>query len=448
MFASAAALAFACLLCGCFIDIDFGGTGYQCTDGVCPTGFTCINEMCVENGGGDDGGTGTDAGGDAGNPASCGGAAALGYSFDGDLLWAETEQSGGATVTQTGGKLEIVLPAAPTGQAQGSFYSHMNFDLRGDALWLQIPQMVNTATTANVEFVITGDWSGYAEFIQSEGTLFMNAWEGGTAVSSASLPYDPDQHRWWRFREEGGMLYWDTSHDGGQWTNRHAYTAPAYAARAGLWFSAYSSAADGGTVLVDNLNGGSAPREPWCAMTNFSDDFADEDEGYDWRGWDTNCVRRMRNGTISFTPDADLVADCGYEMLTAWDLTGSSAHIEVPEVVTATDATTWFAVHDYNDRNASINIQNGEVGLWLCAASCNQVKTFTYSATDHRWLRISESSGELIWSTSPDGASWTEQHRQSHNLTVTQMSVSLGVSMPSGAPSPGQSVFDNYNVTP
>lgn len=35
--------------------------------------------------------------------------------------------------------------------------------------------------------------------------------------------------------------------------------------------------------------------------------------------------------------------------------------------------------------------------------------TLTYSATTHRWLRITHTGANIVWATSPDGLTWTTQ---------------------------------------
>jgi hypothetical protein len=40
-------------------------------------------------------------------------------------------------------------------------------------------------------------------------------------VGLSVIPYSPTNHKYWKFREEEGILYWDVSADGGTWTNLH-----------------------------------------------------------------------------------------------------------------------------------------------------------------------------------------------------------------------------------
>ena len=39
-------------------------------------------------------------------------------------------------------------------------------------------------------------------------------------------PYDPAEFRWWRFRDDGGTVHWETSPDGVNWASRGTHASP------------------------------------------------------------------------------------------------------------------------------------------------------------------------------------------------------------------------------
>jgi hypothetical protein len=437
-------------LTACKVSVDYSGTSYQCPDGVtCPPGYTCQNMVCVLDP--LDAGTGPDSigGGDGAVPRSCGHASAIADDFDGQISWAVMESADGATVETSGGRAVLTLPANATGSPEATIHSHMRFDVRGDSVTLDMPQMVNTSTDAAAEIVLTATWRDYVEFYQQNGTLWLKSWAGGSQQTAISLPYNPTAHRWIRYREDGGTLYWETSPDGETWNTQHTIQTPDYIARSNLWISVYTSSGeiDSGALEVESVNGGGTPSQGWCPATDFTDDFDDNDRGLDWNYWDTNCVAAIQSGRVRFAPDSDLTADCGFELTTAWDLRGESIHIEIPQVVTATDATTYFSITDYNGSQASFNIQNGGLGLWLCDPNCS-MSAITYSPTDHRWLRYRDDGGELLFETSPDGTNWTERLRRTPGFGLGQISVTMGVAAPTASSAPGETLIDNYNVVP
>ncbi|MEV8354618.1 hypothetical protein ACFVTT_38690 [Streptomyces niveus] len=98
----------------------------------------------------------------------------------------------------------------------------------------------------------------------------------------------------------------------------------------------------------------------------------------------------------------------------AWTLAGSTATIRlvrVPAVNGSSAAAARFMVNSttsgtragftYNAVTGSLRLVS-EVGFADGAAV-----TLTYSARDHRWLRLREAAGTLYWETSSDGYNWT-----------------------------------------
>lgn len=67
-----------------------------------------------------------------------------------------------------------------------------------------------------------------------------------------------------------------------------------------------------------------------------------------------------------------------------------------------------------------------------------QLHSGTYSPTNHRWLRMRESSGTVMWDTSPDGVTWSTWYSSSYAVG-TAWSIALN-----GA----GTIFDNVNNAP
>jgi hypothetical protein len=73
--------------------------------------------------------------------------------------------------------------------------------------------------------------------------------------------------------------------------------------------------------------------------------------------------------------------------------------------------------------------------------------TVTYNATNHRWLKISESAGTITFSTSPTGRTWTPVWTTTAGgLTLSGMYVALQTGSDTGTP--GSATFDNINLPP
>src|SRR5207253_1102027 len=90
------------------------------------------------------------------------------------------------------------------------------FDLTGSAVTALHVQSVNVATPAFATLRLEAPGGHYAEFFQQGGQLSF-AFDG---MNQGTTPYVPATHKWWRFRELGGGLLWETSADGSAFTIR------------------------------------------------------------------------------------------------------------------------------------------------------------------------------------------------------------------------------------
>ena len=55
--------------------------------------------------------------------------------------------------------------------------------------------------------------------------FFTRLFDTWVAVAS-DTPYDPVAHRWWRFRADAGVLYWETAPDAVTWTTWASVPTP------------------------------------------------------------------------------------------------------------------------------------------------------------------------------------------------------------------------------
>jgi hypothetical protein len=72
-----------------------------------------------------------------------------------------------------------------------------------------------------------------------------------------SVLYDPAQHAWWRIRESGGTLFWETAPDGKAWVVQAQLSALPFAIDVldvDVMSGTYQSQASPGQSHFDNLN--------------------------------------------------------------------------------------------------------------------------------------------------------------------------------------------------
>lgn len=139
--------------------------------------------------------------------------------------------------------------------------------------------------------------------------------------------------------------------------------------------------------------------------------------------------------------------------LTTYDLTGSAVRVEIPVHPTGPSYTNTYI--QLTNTGAVGGTTNGtlfqfenttiSVAQYLNGAY-STVTSGTYSATNHRWLRIRESGGSLIFDVSPDGVTWTQFHSYAAPFPINSLYVELGAGGPPTS-SPSAAQFDNLNST-
>jgi hypothetical protein len=99
------------------------------------------------------------------------------------------------------------------------------------------------------------------EFTYTNGALLARRWNAGTGTTLAAATYNPANHRWWRIRESGGTVFWETGPDGSTWPTT-VYSAASStltgvnlaSLRVELGAGFYGTEPNPGVALWDNAN--------------------------------------------------------------------------------------------------------------------------------------------------------------------------------------------------
>lgn len=158
----------------------------------------------------------------------------------------------GANPSISSGRLAIT----PTGAYPG-IYSSVQYDLTSSFIMVQLVQAPNVGNGTSSAIMNVQVSAGNSEQILVEGSsLIFRETVSGTN-SDTSVAYSAVTHAWLRIREAAGTIYWDTSPDAINWTNRRSKargiaspTSVAINLVAGYWGTEPSP----GTVLFDNFN--------------------------------------------------------------------------------------------------------------------------------------------------------------------------------------------------
>src|SRR5512139_3874531 len=122
----------------------------------------------------------------------------------------------------------------------------------------QRPNVGNGTTDLYLEVYVAEQNSAYMQV--QDSSLYFGETVNNTP-NTTSVTYNATDHRWWRIRESAGTIYWDTSPDGNNWTNRRNKAVGLYYGRTKYRFLCgyYGTEPDPGVAIIDNFNVHVAP---------------------------------------------------------------------------------------------------------------------------------------------------------------------------------------------
>lgn len=360
----------------------------------------------------------------------------------------------GTTIAETGGRLQLTL-AASSPSAYLAYYTRRRYDLRDSRLFVEVPQVAATGTTAQAYLQARLDPNNDVEVLEEGGRIYARKEIGGTIMSIASVTYDATLHRWWQIREAAGTTYWETSANGTTWTElaSQANPIPLDAIEVQTGAGTYQSVVAPGAVHYDNLNGGGTPTGLFCPIAGHKDDFNDgTSTDRKWLGnYSTGgCVASESGGGALLSPAVSVVSECGFISSTLYDLTDSSLTVEVPALGTAPALYAFFEVFGLGGTNKLTIVEQN--GILSFEQTLNSVATthatVTYVPATHRWWRIREQAGTTYWETATDGKTWTIRVQRPTPFPPRAVAIGFGAGTSSGVLVPGTARFDNVNLPP
>jgi hypothetical protein len=168
-------------------------------------------------------------------------------------LWGLYEIS--ATAMETNQQAVVSIPGTPAKFA--GFVSKFAYSLLGCHGSIEVVKAPQHPFTV-VHLSFSPDPSSgadLAEVRQIDNTLAFSLWTGGVPTKDCVIPYLPSAHRFWRLREAGGYLLWETAGDGKTWTVKRREKTPAFASSVRVDFGVIPLAADqAGVGIFDNFN--------------------------------------------------------------------------------------------------------------------------------------------------------------------------------------------------
>ena len=141
-------------------------------------------------------------------------------------LWSASNSSDGTSISYATSGVTMALPASSTSATYANLTSQVDWDFTYSSAVLHVTGVTSAATNAYNYLSVESDSNNYVQWSESGGTLTAYYYVAGVQTSAGSVTYSPGTHAWWRIRESGGTVYWDTSPDRQNWTNRASIANP------------------------------------------------------------------------------------------------------------------------------------------------------------------------------------------------------------------------------
>lgn len=149
----------------------------------------------------------------------------------------------------------LSVTANTTASGYYGIASKARYELKDNALFVEVPQTTTPGTTAETQFIAEPNESNKIVIGVTGNSLHLRH-RVDDVNSDVFIPYDAAAMRWWQIREADGTVYLETSPDGLTWTTRRSFakafslTSLEVILQAGTW----QTVPNAGIARFDNLN--------------------------------------------------------------------------------------------------------------------------------------------------------------------------------------------------
>jgi hypothetical protein len=190
----------------------------------------------------------------------------------------------------------------------------------------------------------------------------------------------------------------------------------------------------------------------------FEDDFEDGTQDAFWQDGcgpffteDTLVTVVEAGGVVTVTPRVSVSGSRynGYEFVNFIDASDRTATLEVVAPLSSTNTQTWFGLYltDVSTTDMAVfTIDSGNLIMRRRISLSNSSTSIAYDGVAHRWLRIRETGGNLLWETAPDGSTWTTRRTISSPFSLASVKFTFYSGTFDFEATPGTAVFDNFSL--
>ncbi len=327
----------------------------------------------------------------------------------------------------------------------GSYVSNqlVNAGNQSIASWEVYPVLITKASASNYQLL----------FYVSNNTVHASKVVNGTSTDLHTATYSSTNHKFFRIREIGGNIYYDTSPDGLTWSS-FASTANPFditQVNVGQMIGTWQAESSTTTATFDNFNIASA-----LPTTSLTDDWSSGGiSAAKWNNWAGSqaSVVSSQLQIASVLAGGYFGVDSGLSGVSL-NLTGFSvsdklisagnqslASLEVmPVLITMSSASNYQLYFDISNNTLYAYKQISGTSTSLHSAS--------YNSTTHKYFKIRESSGTIYFDTSSDGTTWTNFTSVANPFDITHVVIGHMLGTWNAESSTTSATFDNFNIAP
>jgi hypothetical protein len=320
------------------------------------------------------------------------------------------------TVVATGGHLVITPRTGVSGLHHNGATTARTYALTCGSARVELVQAASAASGADTTFAMVADAGRWYRITVESGALVFGTTDG--APAQTTVAYDAVQHRHLRIRHDcvADKVLYETSPDAVTWTTRRTIpaTVDLRSAYVELEAGTYQSEAAPGQAIFDNLHlEVTGVRETFTSQRD-PDVFTPTSlhEG----GYDPEVDVFTGGGHLHLRSRAGLAGlhHLGFATTREIDWTGgvvSATIVQGPNP--ATEASLSLAVLAQTPGWARTTVSAGNLYFQSENTGVTSGTFITFDPVAHKVVRIRHDAGpdQIVWETSPDGATWTEQRR-------------------------------------
>jgi hypothetical protein len=132
--------------------------------------------------------------------------------------WARSWEDAPGMLSESGGELMVTF--VPDSTAFAGLQSARAFDLTGSSIVIEVPVTPDPAAATVIFLELNGPGDNDVEMALDNGQLELGVEASDVYQEYGTVLHSPVLHRWWRIRESGNTLFWETAPDGKTWTTQ------------------------------------------------------------------------------------------------------------------------------------------------------------------------------------------------------------------------------------